>query len=64
MQFGGGPPDRVTVRVRLRPIGLDVLDDLAAGGDLDGKYRALMPVLELGGTQVEWTMARGYGCVP
>jgi hypothetical protein len=28
-------PDQVTMRIRLQPIGLDVLNDLVDGGDLD-----------------------------
>ena len=54
------PPsiDRVTARVRLVPIGLDVLDDLIASGDLDASYRAKMPIFTLGGTEVPISKAR------
>lgn len=48
-------PDRVTLRVRLQPVGLDVLDDLIASGDLDPKYRAAMPTMDVGGPVLEWT---------
>ena len=53
-----GAPDRVTLRVRLQPIGLDILDDLIATGDLDPNVRASMPSFDLGesGT-LEWTPA-------
>lgn len=51
------PPDRVTMRVRLVPVGLDVLDDLIAGGDLDASIRDRMPVFDLGGVALEWTAA-------
>jgi hypothetical protein len=55
-------PDEVTLRVRLQPIGLSVLDDLIAGGDLDSTLRAQMPTLdlpigdELGQTTLKWTI--------
>jgi Cytochrome c554 and c-prime len=50
-------PDRVTMRVRLRPVGLDVLDDLIASGDLDAGVRAQMTTFDLAGTVLEWTAA-------
>ena len=46
----------MTLRVRLQPIGLDVLDDLISSGDLDPRFRAAMPTFTLGGT-LEWTQA-------
>jgi hypothetical protein len=49
-------PDRVTLRVRLEPIGFDVLDDLIASGDLAPDVRAKMPTFDMG-TVVEWTAA-------
>jgi hypothetical protein len=42
-----GVPDRVTVRLRLVPIGLEVLDDLIASGHLDSEVRAKMTPLDL-----------------
>jgi len=53
-----GTPDRVTVRVRIRPVGLDVLDDLIASGDLDPSIRTQMQTLDLnsrGNFTAEWT---------
>jgi hypothetical protein len=45
------PPDRarlrVTVLLRLQPMGFDVLDDLIASGHLDARFRAEMPVFNL-----------------
>jgi hypothetical protein len=49
------PPDRVTMRVLMVPVGLDVLDDLVASSDLDPKYKAKMPTFVLGPTNLEWT---------
>jgi len=56
-------PDRMTLRVRVRPIGLDVIDELIAGGDLDTAVRARIPTFTLEGTMIEWTGERG-DCVP
>lgn len=51
------PPDRVTMRVRIVPVGFDVLDDLVASGDLDPAVKAKMPVFTLAATTLEWTAA-------
>jgi Cytochrome c554 and c-prime len=45
---------RVTVRLRMRPIGMDVLHDLIDSGDLDPAIVAQMPTFTLHGTAVEW----------
>lgn len=57
-------PDRVTLRVRMKAIGMDLLDDLVATGDLDPAVRDKLnaiPLFTLGtrGTEanVEWTQA-------
>jgi hypothetical protein len=42
-----GLPDRITVRMRIVPIGIDVLDDLVASEHLDAGVRDVMPVLDL-----------------
>lgn len=39
--------DRVTVRVRIRPMGFDVLDDLVASGHLDAAVKDEMPIFDL-----------------
>lgn len=53
-----GAPDRVTLRVRLQPIGLDVLDDLIATGDLAPEIRNAMPTFDVGPEALlEWTEA-------
>jgi hypothetical protein len=41
-------PARVTLKVHLQPIGLDVLDDLVASGDLDPAIRDAMPTFDVG----------------
>ncbi len=47
-------PDEVTLRVRLQPIGRDVLDDLLESGDLTAALRDAMPNWQVGQTLV-WT---------
>ena len=49
-------PDHVTLRVQLQPIGLDVLDDLIATGDLDPSVRAASSTFTVG-PALEWTQA-------
>jgi hypothetical protein len=54
-RIAGAGLDRITVRVRMQPIGLDVIDDLIDSGDLDPKYRDLIPTFDLAGSVLEWT---------
>jgi hypothetical protein len=53
-----GLPARVSARLRLRPIGFDVLDDLVRSKDLDAAVRAKMPTFDFG-HRLEWTPAKG-----
>jgi hypothetical protein len=53
-----GLPARVTARLRMRPIGLDVLRDLVDSGDLDAAIVAEMPTLTFG-ARIEWTPETG-----
>jgi hypothetical protein len=61
-------PDRVTMRVRLQPVGLDVIDDLAASAPADAEggpgdlssVRTAIPTFDIGTAPlVEWTPATG-----
>jgi hypothetical protein len=54
----GGLPARISARLRMRPIGMDVLDDLVASGDLDPAVAAQVPTYTFG-AQLEWTPADG-----
>jgi hypothetical protein len=59
-----GMPDRVTLRVRLQPIGIDVLDELVESGDLDPAIRDVMPTFDLAvgdAAVLEWTAATANG---
>jgi hypothetical protein len=53
-----GLPARVTARLRIRPIGLDVLQDLVDSGDLDRAIVAEMQTLTFG-AEIEWTPEDG-----
>jgi hypothetical protein len=49
-------PDRITMRLRLEPVGLEVVDSLIASGDLDPSIRAAFTTFRVG-AQLEWTPA-------
>ncbi len=53
------PPDRVTLRIFERPVGLDVLDDLIGSGHLDPAIREAMPTFELTEGAIEWSGTLG-----
>jgi len=55
---------RVTAIANLRPVGLDVVDDLVDSGDLDPVIRERIVTFVLDGTRLEWTADDGFGCVP
>jgi hypothetical protein len=54
-------PDQVTVRIRVQPIGLDVLDDLVGSGDLDGGLTGAMPTFDVA-PLLTWTPAAAAAC--
>jgi hypothetical protein len=54
----GALPARITARLRMRPIGMDVLHDLVDSGDLDSEIVEQMPTFTFG-AQIEWTRADG-----
>ena len=56
-------PSRVRMRVQMRPIGLEMFDEIIASGDLDPTVMENVPTLTLEGTEIEWTEADGLGCV-
>ncbi len=49
-------PDQVTLRFRIQPVGLDVLDDLISTGDLDAGIAAAMPIIDVT-PLITWTAA-------
>jgi hypothetical protein len=59
----GAAVTRVTAVVHIRPIGLDVLDDLVASGHLDPSLRDASVTHTVEGTRLEWTTADGFGCI-
>lgn len=56
-------PDRVTMRVRMRPVDFDLLDDLVASKDLDPAVLDRVPTYDLASTVKEWTSAAGFRCI-
>jgi len=50
-------PDKVTLRLLLQPIGLDVLQDLEGSGDLDGGVAGEVPTLVFPEPILTWTAA-------
>lgn len=46
---------RITARLRIRPMGMDVLQDLVDSGDLDPALLPEVPTFTLHGAAVEWT---------
>lgn len=57
-----GPPlDEVAVQVHIRPVGLDVLDDLVDSGDLDPVFRRAH-TFTLSGSRTVWRRQDGNRC--
>ncbi len=54
-------PDKVTLRLLLQPIGIDVLQDLADSGDLAPSVAAKMPTLVFPEPLLTWTPATANG---
>jgi hypothetical protein len=52
--FIGPTPARVVARLRMRPIGLDILEDLVASGDLDRSVSAAMPTFTVDSREARW----------
>jgi Cytochrome c554 and c-prime len=62
--LSAGIPARATMRVLIRPMGLEVLQDLVDSGHLDAAIVDEIPTFEVI-NNVEWDLdADGYGCVP
>ena len=55
---------RVSVRVRIRPMGLDMIDDLIQSGDLDPAVRDKIPTFTLGYSELEWSLTDAVSCIP
>ena len=51
---GRQTPARVAMRMRMRPVGMDVLNSLVESGDLDPAVISQMPTFTLHNTLVEW----------
>jgi hypothetical protein len=54
-----GRTARVVGQLRMRPIGMDVLQDLVASGDLDPSVPAKVPTFTMPDTEFEWKLEDG-----
>ena len=63
MPLSAGLPDKVTLRLLMRPMGLDVLQSLVDSGDLDPAVVGAMPTFTVV-NEITWTEAAGFGCAP
>ena len=59
-----GVADRIEMNVHVRPIGLDIIDDLIDSGDLDPALRSAFPTFTLAAARRVWTVEDGEGCIP
>jgi hypothetical protein len=50
-------PARAVMRLRMRPMGMDVLQSLVDSGDLDPKFLAKVPTFTINNSYVEWRAA-------
>jgi hypothetical protein len=58
------PPDKVRMRVRMRPLDFDLLDDLVTSGDLDRAILDKVPTYDLASGTKVWSFdSGGYRCV-
>ena len=53
----------VTIRVRIRPMGLEILQELVEGGWLEEGFLSPMPTFTLALTELEWTPELSSSCV-
>jgi hypothetical protein len=52
-------PARLSIRMRMRPVSIDVLNDLVRSGDLDPVVIKEMPTFTVHSTVIEWTKSDG-----
>ena len=60
-----GRPDEITVQVRLRPFGFDIIDDLVSTGDASPDLKDAIETFDYSGSRLVWTpaLAGADGCV-
>lgn len=56
--------DQIEIKVKMRPIALHVIQSLIDSGDLAPSIREAIPTFTLKSTEVTWTTADGFICLP
>lgn len=56
-------PTKVRMKVKMRPVGLEMFEEIIEAGDLDPEIMKRVPTFTLSGTVLEWTEADGLGCI-
>jgi hypothetical protein len=62
--YVGPVPDEVTMKVHVRAVGLDFLQDLVDSGDLDPVHLSSTETLTLKSTEITWKAEDGSTCHP
>lgn len=61
--LAGVNPDRIRMLLHVRPVGLELIDNLIDSGDLDSAVRSRVPTFDLSPSGLTWTSDLGFGCV-
>jgi hypothetical protein len=56
-QFTGEMPDEVSLRMNLRPMPVDLLDELVGSGHLEAAIRDALPTFDVAPIHLDWTAA-------
>ena len=59
-----GNVDTVSIVVHIRPIGLDIIDDLISSGDLAPEIRDRVQTITIDASRLEWSANLGVDCIP
>lgn len=62
--YVGAVPEEVTMKVHVRAVGLDFLQDLVESGDLDPVHLSSVETLTLESTKITWKAELGTNCHP
>ena len=59
-----GNVDTVSIVVHIRPIGLDIIDDLISSGDLAPEIRDRVQTITIDASRLQWSANLGVDCIP